>query len=205
MNELPEKKILAAYRSSLMSCPTFNVTLIGDASVGKTTISARLVDVKCDDSYVPTIGAAIVKIPFMKDGSEYYIYLYDTAGMEQYRSLTPIYFRESIAAVVVYDTSDLKTFQSVDYWVKLYKRTVGPQHPVLVVGNKIDKEREVEQQQALSWIEDNDCQYIEVSAKDGTNIPELLNQIINLLPIDMIERRKSIQPIALDQPSSSCC
>ena len=45
--------------------------------------------------------------------------IWDTAGQEKFRSLTPMYYRECAAALVVYDLSKPETLETAEYWIKV--------------------------------------------------------------------------------------
>ena len=44
------------------------------------------------------------------------MFIWDTAGQEQYRSMIKMYYRDVHAAVIVFDLSERKSFESVDHW-----------------------------------------------------------------------------------------
>lgn len=50
------------------------------------------------------------------DGKEIQMFIWDTAGQEQYRSMIKMYYRDVHAAVIVFDLSERKSFESVDHW-----------------------------------------------------------------------------------------
>ena len=74
--------------------------------------------------------------------------------------------------------ADLVYSQLVKMWSKLTKKK-----PVILVGNKSDtcKNREVSEAEAIAKAEEIDCEYIECSAKDGTNLEEIFNKVIQII------------------------
>jgi small GTP-binding protein len=146
----------------------YNVSFVGEAAVGKTTIAQCLARNEFTASYKSTIGASMVKILHERPGQEAkMLCIWDTAGTEKYRSLTPVYFRGSVAAVIVYDISDPDTFARVDDWIVLYNGSCGEGNPILIIGNKLDLPRAVEHSDGARFAEAKGCQFLEVSAKDG--------------------------------------
>ena len=66
--------------------------------------------------------------------------LWDTAGQERFRSLIPSYIRDSNVAVIVYDITQINTFNNLTKWFEDIKATRGKEVLVVVVGNKADLE-----------------------------------------------------------------
>jgi small GTP-binding protein len=65
--------------------------------------------------------------------------MWDTAGQEKYKSIAPIYYRDSQVALCVYDISSRASFDVLKSWVKELT-TQGPKDLILaIVGNKTDK------------------------------------------------------------------
>lgn len=66
--------------------------------------------------------------------------LWDTAGQERFRSLIPSYIRDSNVAVIVYDITQINSFNNLTKWFDDIKATRGKEVLVVVVGNKADLE-----------------------------------------------------------------
>ena len=70
--------------------------------------------------------------------------LWDTAGAEQFRSVTRIYFRDAVAAIVVFDVTARETLERCARWVEDL-RAEAPENCILcLTGNKIDLEEKRE-------------------------------------------------------------
>ena len=157
--------------------------MIGESFVGKTTIANMLCNESFSNTYTPTIGASMLKIPYDENDSTSFFYLLDTAGMEKYRSLAPAYYRDSSACLLVYDVTNLDSFNNLGNWFKLYREHASPYAPCVVIGNKIDleEERKVDQEEGKQFAEKNCCQFLEVSAKDGKNLHQIIPMIYQCL------------------------
>lgn len=163
---------------------TYNISLIGDSATGKTSIANALcLESEFSNEYTPTIGASMLKIPFQDGEKTIWYYFWDTAGMETYRSLAPVYYRDSSLAIIVYDITSKKSFDSVDEWRNLYLSTVGEGFPTVIVGNKIDLEeqREVSTEDGEGKALSMNSKFIETSAKTKKNIPQILEIITEIL------------------------
>lgn len=114
------------------------VALIGDCGVGKTSIVNRITGL----GEMPTTATAGAQFStcFGKtiEGEEYELALWDTAGAEKYKSIIPMYFRNSDIVVVVFDVNERDTFEHVESWVNLAKEHESGIDNILLVGNKTD-------------------------------------------------------------------
>jgi small GTP-binding protein len=160
----------------------FTISLIGEAGVGKTKIAQRLFQNEFTTPYKPTVGGSMVKIWYEGPGHEPKLFLiWDTAGQERYRSLAPVFYRDSVAAVVVYDVSEQETFERVPDWMTLYRGSCDESNPILIIGNKLDLSRAVDTEDGVRFAETHGCRFIEVSALEGTNMDRVLPTISDMI------------------------
>lgn len=153
------------------------VVILGDSSVGKSTICSQLersefVEVK------PTVIGSSFQIKRELDQKSFT--LWDTAGQEAYRSLAPMYIRGAFLALLTYDCSKSDTFEQLNGWYSAAEN-VDNQQKYIVVGNKSDLKGKYPYIQN-SIIEEflkkpKILSHIEISAKTGKSIDILLNQI----------------------------
>lgn len=110
--------------------------------------------------------------------------LWDTAGQERFRSLIPSYIRDSSVAVVVYDITNIKTFENTRKWVDDVRGERGNDVIIVLVGNKTDlnDKREVTTAQGEEEAKKNNLMFIETSAKVGHNVKALFKRIAQALP-----------------------
>jgi Ras-related protein Rab-5C len=110
------------------------------------------------------------------------ISLWDTAGMEKYRALAPIYYRNSSAAIAVYDIGNRPSFDHLSFWIRLYRAEDREENPVIIVGNKTDLEgRVVAAGEGKEAAAARGFVYVETSATDRTGIEELMDEIAVML------------------------
>ena len=90
--------------SSIPITSSRKLVLLGESAVGKSSLVLQFVKGQFDDYRESTIGAAFLTqtLP-VANGNSIKFELWDTAGQERYKSLAPMYYRSSHAAVVVYD------------------------------------------------------------------------------------------------------
>lgn len=162
---------------------TFRSVTIGDSSVGKTCIVNRFLLDKFDPAEPNTIGTLYESFTAERDGRELEIQIWDTAGQEQYRSLGPIYYRSSAAALVVFDVTNRKSYEDINDWITEFRSVAGDNTTILIVGNKIDlsNDRAVTKEEAEEWTRKNNCVYCETSACTGEGIKELFKVLVDEL------------------------
>ena len=110
----------------VMSNYSIGVCILGDCNVGKTTFSINLTTGVFSKKSVSTIGLefAAKNFDIIKDEKRYKIKwnIWDTAGQEFYRSLISGYYRNGTVLILMFDLSNLETFESVDFWLKELKK-----------------------------------------------------------------------------------
>ena len=106
------------------------------------------------------------------------IQIWDTAGEEAYRSITRSYYKSSTCAFIVYDITEKKTFYDVSTWLQDCRDMCYKNILIYLIGNKSDLEekRQVTQEEAKQFAEENDLVFYETSALNGDNIEEIFVQ-----------------------------
>lgn len=81
----------------------YKVVVLGDISVGKTSIITRFIENSFRDIYDPSIGVDFSSRVIKFRGTSIKLLLWDTAGQEKYKSLIPSYIRGSYLIFIVFD------------------------------------------------------------------------------------------------------
>lgn len=160
------------------------IVLLGDAGVGKSSICQRYINNTISDNYEVTIGGAYLQKEVALDsGQKIKLHIWDTGGEERYRAMAPLYYRDAQAALLVYDVTDARTFQSLDYWVRELDEKVRDENMVLIIaGNKGDLPgKRVTEEQAKSFADNAGIKFFEVSAKTGAGVNELFTSLAQQL------------------------
>jgi small GTP-binding protein len=105
--------------------------------------------------------------------------IWDTAGQERYRALGPLYYRNAVAAILVYDVTSRQSFQNLPLWLEAFAAVAGSETLVFVVGNKADlaEGREVPREEAEEWARDKGYEFYETSAKTAQGIRQLFHRV----------------------------
>ena len=109
--------------------------------------------------------------------------IWDTAGHEKFRTITTSYYKSAHAIIILYDITDLSSFEHIKNWMVEVDKFAKQGVLRVIAGNKKDMEdkRQVTTEMAESFAEKNGIKFLEVSAKDNTNIEKLFSDTINCL------------------------
>ncbi len=178
---------------------TIKYIIVGNAYVGKSNIIYRFVENKFSENYKATINLDFSYKNMKINDKIFRIQLWDTAGQEEFQSISRGYYKSGACALVVYDITDRETFNNVSSWVEECKNN-GPSTITLVlVGNKIDLERrrEIEKEKGELLAEKNGIDFYEVSNKEGINIQEAGLAIVHKI----LEKRRKDSIVETERSS----
>ncbi|OEH73697.1 Ras-related protein rab-5c [Cyclospora cayetanensis] len=162
---------------------SYKTVLLGDASVGKSSLVIRFVKNTFSDAMETTIGAAFFAQTIEVDGSPVKFEIWDTAGQERFSSLAPMYYRGAAAAVVVYDQTSVTSFERAQMWVQQLQLSGNPAIVIALAANKTDiPNRQVDPAVAKQYAEENGLLFVETSARTGQNVQQLFQMIARRLP-----------------------
>ena len=157
----------------------FKIVIIGSVAVGKTAITNRLQYQQFEEDYQPTIGAGYIPYRTTCDGKDVELQIWDTAGMERYKSLGPIYYRDAVAAIIVYDQTDQESAEAIHKWLDAFKGTVKTHAFIAIAANKDDlTNKVVNNEEIKSWADDNGFAFFITSAKTGTGVNEMFSTLV---------------------------
>jgi Ras-related protein Rab-21 len=107
-----------------MSRAQAKVVLLGEGRVGKTSLVLRFCKDVFQEVQPPTVQASYLDKQLTLDGSRINLAIWDTAGQERFHALGPIYYRDADAALLVFDITDVESFDKVKSWVKELRKMV---------------------------------------------------------------------------------
>ena len=160
---------------------TIKMVVIGDTNVGKSNIISRFVDNKFEISTKTTVGVELSVKTFKISDKVVKVNLWDTAGQERFKSITSAFYKGARGALIVYDTTNISSFNSVEKWYKEIKEFGDKNIIAILVGNKCDliEKRQVDKEQATILSKNLKIPFLETSAADSTNIELAFKQTIN--------------------------
>ncbi|KAF8767117.1 ras-related protein Rab-20-like [Argiope bruennichi] len=161
------------------------VVMVGDASVGKTSLMTRYMEreyIECTS----TIGAAFI----IKTWGIHDIAIWDTAGEEKYAGMTTFYYRNASAAILTYDMFDRASFHNLRFRYIPVLNDVASAQLKVIVANKSDlldtHQRQVTKEEGLELarvsnphlnLDNSNLPYFETSAKTGDNVDEMFEYV----------------------------
>ena len=96
----------------------FDLRLVGDSSVGKTGLLLRFADNIFSETLTCTIGVDSRRRTFELDGKIIRLDIWDSAGQERFRKITPNFLRPAHGIIVVYDVTNQESFDNVRKWLR---------------------------------------------------------------------------------------
>jgi small GTP-binding protein len=158
----------------------FKIVIVGSVGVGKTSITKRAVAGSFPDVHQPTLGAAYMSKEVVVGDVTAHLAIWDTAGQERFRATVPTYYRNAIAAILVYAITDAESFREVDDWHQSLTTKAPPGIQLFLVGNKVDlsdKHRKVSAEEGQAKANEIGATFFEVSAQTGYEIEGLFTYV----------------------------
>ena len=128
----------------------------------------------------------------LSDGSVANIQLIDTAGEEQFRSITTNYYRKADCCLLVYDITNRKSFEDIkNYYNKNIKEKCKKDIKVIVLGNKSDLEekRQILSEDAANFCLQNEYIFMETSCLKNTNVSDAFETLIEMTHIEAMKNQ----------------
>jgi len=174
----------------------FRVVLLGEATVGKTSLLRRYSENAFDEEYKQTLGTTFAtKEVEVKDeqgdNRTVKISIWDMGGQSTYRELRRQYMKGSSAAIIVYDVTKPESFMAMNNWFESF-REVCPEAPIFICANKIDlsDKRMVPQEPGIMLRDWFQSEYYETSAKDGTRVTDVFERCAEVVLLKAISEGK---------------
>merc|ERR1711871_474273 len=171
MGRAPKREMASSTRKKVL----LKVIILGDSSVGKTSLMNMYMNRKFNNQYKATIGADFLTKEVMVDpagGGEQRLVtmqIWDTAGQERFQSLGVAFYRGADACILVFDLTQKKSFDALTTWKEEFLIQSSPPgepkaFPFVVLGNKSDLKdnRVVSRKQAEEF-----CKKAEIMAEEG--------------------------------------
>ena len=169
----------------------FNVSILGESQVGKTSMISVKSGLQFNEKQIATVGIDNFIDKKVIDNKEYKFKFFDTAGQERYNSISAQTIKIADGFILVFSVTDRGSLEKISFWMKSIEENTNIKDKVIIlVGNKIDMEREISHEEANNFAKENNLKYFETSAKTGYGIDETFNQLYQ----DIYELNKKDNP-----------
>lgn len=114
------------------------ILMLGDSGVGKSSLILRWTLDTFSPSLTSTVGVNFKTRKVTVRDEVMQVQVWDTAGQEQFHKITTSYYKGAHGIMLVYDVSDAKSLENVEYWIKNIKSHASDTVQVALIGNKCD-------------------------------------------------------------------
>ena len=187
--------------------PSIKITLLGNPGVGKTCIISRYLENVYNENNESTIGANYTEKRITKNGKEYQLDIWDTAGQEKFHSLGKHFYKESYVVCLVYSIDNQESLDALkSVWYPDVQK-YGEKYTVLaVVGNKSDlyeNDNLANEEEAKAFAKEINGTFMLTSAKSGDGIEKLFDVLVDKIlgdpKFDHLFKGKGGENIVLDK------
>lgn len=161
-----------------MGTQIYNIILIGDDKVGKSMFLTQLDANNKQANGLININDLFKYVKIRN--TEIKIHIWDTAGLEKYKSLTQNYYKQADGVIVMYDITEEKTLYKGEKWYKDAKDSLRKDVITYLVGNKIDlsSEKKIHHDKVSKIALVHNMKCLDISCKYKVNIDELIKSIV---------------------------
>jgi len=206
--------------SNNQNIPQIKLILLGDSGVGKSSIIKRYMEDSFEDYITSTLGSSFLEKTVNVKGKKVKIEVWDTAGQEEFRSVTKIFVKNSKIIILVYNVTDKNSFDGLNYWYDFIQKELGQNVILGLAGNKTDLifedgfDEEITSEEGKEFAKKINANFALVSAKEsGKEINSLFTQCIE----SYLDSRKNNEDTNyniklthdngsfINNPKSECC
>ena len=159
------------------------ILVIGNSSVGKTSLLLKYIDDYFSETQISTIGVEYKEKVITLNNRKIGLQIWDTSGQERFRSITQNFYRGADGILFVFDVTNKESFDNIKMWLN-EPQVVELNSQKILVGNKID----LEEQRVISkekmedlGAKNNNLVSFETSAKTGENVEKVFTKIAELI------------------------
>eukprot|EP00397_Hematodinium_sp_SG-2012_P033263 GEMP01035517.1.p1 GENE.GEMP01035517.1~~GEMP01035517.1.p1 ORF type:complete len:201 (+),score=25.62 GEMP01035517.1:34-636(+) len=158
----------------------FKILIIGDSSVGKSSLMLRFCDDAFNEKQLSTIGVDF-KVKYMvENGKRLKMAIWDTAGQERFRTLTSSYYRGAQGIILVYDCTIRESFASLSHWLEEIKAHSTHDEAIkMLIANKVDlPDQQVARKEGEEFAFSHSMLFIETSAKTRVGVKQAFDELV---------------------------
>ena len=147
--------------------------LVGETTVGKTSIINQYIDKTFKEEYMMTIGKEKSLKNINIEGKEVTLEICDTAGQIDYRAINKIFMKNTDIALIVYDITNKKSFEELSDWINSVNQSNNNKNVIFgIAANKSDlyEQKVINKKEGEEFAKNNNALFFETSAKDYDSV-----------------------------------
>ena len=152
------------------------VILLGDTTVGKTSIFTQYIKKEFKISTLATIGMDNTKKTIKLDGRTINLSILDTPGNPTFRNITKNSIRNSDIIIIVFDITNKNSFENLEKWYNFVKETLDIDKIVVGIAankNDLEEKSEVTPDEYNSFSQNYNVDVFSVNAIDYSIIEDM--------------------------------
>jgi small GTP-binding protein len=175
-----------------MNLEIYKFVIVGDSSVGKTSLLMRYVDGEFRETYISTIGIDFKTKTIEKNDKKYRIQIWDTAGQERFYHLNKTYYRGAKCIIIAFDLTNLRSFENIEKYFSTSndekkqnnknEKENNNENEIfrVLIGTKADSSKIcINKQKIDDFANKFHVKYFETSSVSGYGINELFDYIVD--------------------------
>lgn len=185
-----------------MSEIILKILLIGDTSVGKTSLLIKYTEDNFSENHITTIGVECVDKQITINDRKVTLQIWDTSGQERFKSITKNFYQNANGIIFVFDITNENSFEHLKDWLDNSEQ-FAKDFKKLIVGNKNDLEdqRVIKKERIEHFANEREIKCFETSAKNGINVERIFQEIGELIMENKTEKEIE-EEYSADRPRS---
>jgi len=171
--------------------------IIGDSSVGKSSLLYRYTEQDWNPHYIATIGVDFKVMTFERDSKIVKLQLWDTAGQDRFRTIVHTYYRGSHGVLLVFALDDRSSFDNLHEWLSDVQRFATNGVPIVLVGNKCDcpaNQVAVSDEEAEAFAAQLGGTFIKTSARQNQGVDTAFSTLLERCLTHRIQMLAKMKP-----------
>lgn len=210
------------------------IILIGEATVGKSSIILQYFENRFEENIPNTIGTAFLTKNIDRDDTCLKMNVWDTCGQERFMAIASIYYKDANVILLALDSTNEKSLEQAEKYLEEIHSNASSSCSLILIVNKIDLLPGYREEQEIDERLKSKCEFYDqikkfknnnnfdaefwISAKTGANVQEIFDFIANgalsgQIPITettgKLNAKKLLAQSIVQKPNkktnSSCC